>query len=76
VTDGPVRRAAPEPARVWRLLPRAEVLRVLRNAGLVHEADELAPELPETVDIDRNHEVFERYGIDRDVLVSRMGGSS
>jgi hypothetical protein len=49
---------------------------VLRNAGLVHEADELAPELPETVDIDRNHEVFERYGIDRDVLVSRMGGSS
>jgi hypothetical protein len=57
-------------------LPRAEVLRVLRNAGLVHEADELAPELPGTVDIDRNHEVFERYGIDRDVLVSRMGGSS
>jgi hypothetical protein len=49
---------------------------VLRNDGLVHEADELARELPETVDIDRNHEVFERYAIDRDVLVSRMGGSS
>jgi hypothetical protein len=56
-------------------LSRVEVLRVLRNAGLFQEADELAPVLPEVVDIDRDHQLFERWGVDRDVLISRMGGS-
>jgi hypothetical protein len=56
-------------------LARAEVLRVLRNAGLFQAADGLAPVLPEVVDIERDHQLFERWGVDRDVLVSQMGGS-
>jgi hypothetical protein len=56
-------------------LPRAEVLRVLRNAGLPRTADELARELPEIVDVDRDRPLFDRYAVDLDVLVSRMGGS-
>jgi hypothetical protein len=56
-------------------VPRAEVLRVLRNAGLSQIADELAPELPEIVDRDRDRPLFDRYGVDLDELVSRMGGS-
>ena len=54
---------------------RAEVLRTLRNAGLFHLADELAPVLPDVVDLERDHALFERYGLDRDVLMSRRGGS-
>jgi hypothetical protein len=56
-------------------MPRCEVLRVLRNAGLFQAADGLAAELPEVVDIDRDHQLFERWGVDRGVLISRMGGS-
>jgi hypothetical protein len=56
-------------------LPRTEVLRVLRNAGLRQVADELSPELPEVVDFDRDRPLFDRYAVDLDVLVSRMGGS-
>jgi hypothetical protein len=54
-------------------MPRAEVLRVLRRAGLPQIADELAPELPEILDRDRP--LFDRYGLNLDLLVSRMGGS-
>ena len=56
-------------------LPRAEVLRVLRKAGLPQVAAELAPQLPDTVDFDRERPLFDRHGVDLDVLVSRMGGS-
>lgn len=54
---------------------RAEVLRVLRHAGLSRVAEELAPSLPDVVDFDRDHELFERYGLDAEELVSRLGGS-
>jgi hypothetical protein len=56
-------------------LPRTEVLRVLRNAGLRGVADELSSQLPEVVDFDRDRPLFDRYAVDLDVLVSRMGGS-
>jgi hypothetical protein len=54
---------------------RAEVLRVLRNAGLADVAEELAPLLPEVVDLERDHELFERYRLSQDELMDRMGGS-
>jgi hypothetical protein len=56
-------------------LPRAEVLRVLRNAGFGDVAAELAEELPETVDLDRAHPLFERHHVDLGLLEDRMGGS-
>ena len=54
---------------------RAEILRVLRNAGMFDVADELAPVLPEVVDFDRDRALLERYRLDPAELVSRMGGS-
>jgi hypothetical protein len=56
-------------------VPRAELLRVLRNAGLSQAADELAPELPEMVDLDRDRPLLDRYAVNLDVLIDRMGGS-
>jgi hypothetical protein len=54
---------------------KAEVLRVLRRAGLSQVATELEPVLPEVVDFDRDHELFERYDLYQDELMSRMGAS-
>ena len=54
---------------------KPEFLRVLRHAGLFQIADELEPVLPDVVDFDLDHQLLERYGLEPDVLVSRMGGS-
>ena len=54
---------------------RAEVLRVLRHAGLPQVAEELGPELPDVVDTDRDHALFERYQLNGEELMSRMGAS-
>jgi hypothetical protein len=56
-------------------MAKAEVLRVLRNAGLLQVADELEPLLPEVVDFDRDYRLFERYGLEQGVLRDRMGAS-
>jgi hypothetical protein len=52
---------------------KADMLRVLRHAGLFHVAEELEPVLPEVVDFDRDHALLERYGLDIDTLMNRMG---
>ena len=54
---------------------KTHVLRVLRNAGLFEVADDLESVLPEVVDFDRDFRLFEQHGLERDVLMSRMGAS-
>lgn len=54
---------------------KAHVLRVLRNTGLFEVAKALESELPDVVDFDRDFGLFERHGLELDVLMSRMGGS-
>jgi hypothetical protein len=55
---------------------RQHVLDVLRRAGLVEEAEQLAASLPDTIDSEEAAELLMPYGITKDELVSRMGGSS
>jgi hypothetical protein len=57
------------------LMPRAEIVRMLRNAGLPQVADEAERSLPDPVDLERAAEFGADYGITRDELISRMGGS-
>ena len=57
------------------LIPKEEVIRVLRNAGLEDLADEAERSFPEQVDIDTAADFGLRHGITRDELMSRMGGS-
>jgi hypothetical protein len=51
------------------------VVDVLRTAGLMEEADEAARGLPDPVEIERAAEFLAPYGVTRDELISRMGGS-
>jgi hypothetical protein len=56
-------------------IPKHEIVRVLRNAGLEDAAEEAARTLPDEVDIERAVEFGKRHGITRDELISGMGGS-
>ncbi|MGI5323821.1 hypothetical protein [Actinomadura nitritigenes] len=49
--------------------------RVLRVAGLRHLADEVRQVLPDPVDYDHAESVLARYGVTKDGLISRRGGS-
>ena len=54
---------------------RQHVVEVLRTAGLPDVADEANQSLPEELDLERAAEFLARYGITKDALISRMGGS-
>ena len=54
---------------------RQWVVDTLRRIGYQQEADEALRVLPEEVDRRQLEEFGDRWGISRDELVSRMGGS-
>ena len=54
---------------------RQWVVDLLRRMGYSPEADDAARELPDPVQFEQLLEFGNRYGISRDELVSRMGGS-
>ena len=56
-------------------LAKETVVEVLRRAGLPDEAEEADRNLPDPVDLEEAAKWGERYGITRDMLMSRMGGS-
>jgi hypothetical protein len=58
-----------------QVLRRQEVVEVLRRAGLPEVADEAERSLPDPVDLEDAAKFGERYGVTRDSLISRMGGS-
>ena len=55
---------------------KTEILAVLRRAGYSEQTvAALDAELQDPVDVDRDANVFLRYGITLDSLIDRMGGS-
>jgi hypothetical protein len=64
-------------SRAETKFPKEEFLHVLRRAGIPQEIiKEAAEQLHDPVDPVRDGIFLVRHGIDRDQLVSRMGGSS
>jgi hypothetical protein len=57
-------------------ISKAEATKVLRRVGVSKEKiADIMSELGDPIDIDRDTAILEKYGISRDVLVDRMGGS-
>jgi hypothetical protein len=56
-------------------LTRQHVVDTLRRTGFPEVADEILRLLPDPVDLDHVAKFLEPYGITRDELISRMGGS-
>ena len=54
---------------------KRHIIEVLRTAGLPQVAEEANRTLPDEVDLEVAAEFVGRYGITKDVLISRMGGS-
>jgi hypothetical protein len=54
---------------------RQDVVDMLRRAGFPELAEEALRVLPDPVDLDFAAEVLESYGVTRDELIDRMGGS-
>ena len=54
---------------------RQHVVEVLRASELPEVADEANRSLPEELDLERAADFLARYGITKDALISRMGGS-
>jgi hypothetical protein len=55
---------------------KAEVLRVLGRLGIAEETiAEIAAKLPDPVDLHEAAQLLQTYGLTRDALVSRLGGS-
>jgi len=54
---------------------RQHVIDVLNSVGYTKLAEEAARVLPDPVDIDTLQELGAQYGVTRDDLISRMGGS-
>ena len=57
------------------LIPKREIVELLRTAGYFEAAEEVDRSLPDPVELERAAEFGMRYGITRDELISRMGGS-
>jgi hypothetical protein len=54
---------------------RQEVVRVLRTSGFADVADEVIERLPDPVDLDDLADFLAPYGVTKDQVISRMGGS-
>lgn len=58
-----------------RLLPRSDVLAMFRRIGMSDAAERARAVLPDPVDLDRDAALLRSFGLDRDALVDRFGGS-
>ncbi len=54
---------------------RQHLVEILRRTGYPDLADAALKGLPDPVDLDEAAKFLEPYGITRDVLISRLGGS-
>jgi hypothetical protein len=53
-----------------------EVARVLRHAGYADELiREVLSQLPDPIDLQRDQQILARYGLGREPLMDRLGGS-
>ncbi len=57
-------------------ISKAEATKVLKRVGVPDEKiADIMGELDDPIDVERDTAILEKYGISRDVLVDRMGGS-
>jgi hypothetical protein len=55
---------------------KAELLQILRRIGTPEETiTEIGAKLPDPVDLDECAGLLQTYGLTRDAVISRMGGS-
>ena len=56
-------------------IPKEQILEFLRSRGENDKASQADGELPDQVDTDQHAGLLEKYGIDPQDLISKVGGS-
>jgi hypothetical protein len=56
-------------------IPKDQILEFLRSRGDNDKASQAEGELPDQVDTDQHAGLLEKYGIDPQDLISKLGGS-
>jgi hypothetical protein len=56
-------------------IPKEQILEFLRSRGENDKASQADGELPDQVDTDQHAGLLEKYGIDPQDLISKLGGS-
>ena len=56
-------------------IPKEQILELLRSRGDNDKASQAEGELPDQVDTDQHAGLLEKYGIDPQDLISKVGGS-
>jgi hypothetical protein len=56
-------------------IPKEQILEFLRSRGEDDKASQAEGELPDQVDTDQDAGLLEKYGIDPQELLSKLGGS-
>lgn len=55
-------------------IPKDKILELLRDQGDDDQADQADRELPDTVDTERDSGLLEKFGLDPQDLLSKLGG--
>jgi hypothetical protein len=58
-----------------RVLAKDDVLAVMRRAGYTDRLLEAERRLPDVIDLDRDGDLLQRFGLGLDAVTDRMGGS-
>jgi hypothetical protein len=56
-------------------IPKDQILEFLRSRGENDKASQAEGELPDQVDTDQHADLLQKYGIDPQDLISKLGGS-
>jgi hypothetical protein len=56
-------------------IPKEQILEFLRSRGEDDKAGQADGELPDQVDTDQHADLLQKYGIDPQDLISKLGGS-
>jgi hypothetical protein len=56
-------------------IPKDQILEFLRSRGEDDKASQAEGELPDQVDTDQHADLLQKYGIDPQDLISKLGGS-
>ena len=57
-------------------IPKEQILEFLRSRGENDKASQAEGELPDQVDTDQHGGLLEKYGIDPQELISKLGGGA
>jgi uncharacterized protein YidB (DUF937 family) len=55
-------------------IPKDKILEMLQQQGKGDQVDQAKPELPDQVDTDQHSDLLQKFGVNPQELISKLGG--